>query len=197
MSNPAAPDPLKLAVFASGKNFSDNASIRDQCLSADLFVALGGVDLDEISPLVPPNRPAVCVLGPRDDRPKKGSPFASLHATGFNIRGWRVAGLSGALLRNTSSRGRFISESEAESLLEGFPASDLFFSHAAPAGVAEVEDAGFSNGLLAITDYLNAKKPIFHFWAAPPGMDDLVVAYNETLTIGVSGFLLTPPLMFI
>lgn len=195
MFEPSPPPPLTLALFAFVPSFSGRDDYAQACARADLVVSLGGCDLEELAAILPPGKPALCVLGPRDPR-EAPPPFRVLHGNGFNFRGWRVAGLSGAPLVGRQATGNFISELDAAALLEPLPACDIFLTHAAPGGIDELAPAGgyARHGLVSIFEYVRNKAPIYHFWASPES--EAAHEFDETITIGVCGELLTPPLQY-
>lgn len=192
MNTAADPNPLNLAVFS----FFDVAQIQpemaDRCAAADLVVALGGVDLHGLARSIPPGKPALAVLGPKDPR-EVPLPFRPLHGNGFAFRGWKIAGFSGAPRGPRLQPGNFLSEEEAEAVLGNLPACDIFLSHAPPTMLRE-SGTRPEQGFLAIDNYLRQKPPIYHLYANPSREDGEEV--GESFCIGACGPLFPPPLIY-
>ena len=184
-----------LALFANVSSLDGLGDVERACREADIVVSLGGVDLGQLASVVPASKPALCVLGPRDEHGVP-PPFRQLHANGFTFRGWRIAGLSGAPLRALRA-GHYVTESEASALLGDLPACDILLTRTPPAGIAEIELSGIPSGqdLVSITEYLDAKAPTYHFYAHP--YDVYACEYHATLSVGVHGSFQTPPLRYV
>lgn len=191
---PAQPRPLTLALFSYLEELTDTERVAQDCARADLVVSLGAVNLEQLVRAMPQGKPALCVLGPRD-RPEVPPPFRVLHGNGFTFRGWRIAGLSGALLRGRGAAGNYVSELDASTLLEALPPCDILLTHAPPSGIDAFERSGIHHtlGLVSIVEYLEIKRPLYHFFAHPYA-EDVEEYSDDTLSVGVHGQLLTPPL---
>lgn len=191
---PAQPRPLVMALFSHLDPLPDRDEYTQACAQADLVVSLGGVDLAQLAQLLPQGKPALCVLGPRDPRDVP-APFRVLHGNGFSFRGWRIAGLSGALLPSQGAQGNYVSELDASTLLEALPPCDILLTHAPPSGIDAFERSGIhhSMGLVSIVEYLEIKRPLYHFFAHPY-IEDAEEYSDDTLSVGVYEHLLTPPL---
>lgn len=185
------PDPIRLLVVANDPTLrGDDDELRGAASVVDLVVSLGGVDLFQVAQALPHGKPALCVLGPEDER-QVPPQFRLLHRSGFNFRGWDLAGLSGGQ-RIARGPGLYLSDDDSEALLGNFPQCSIFFTHAYPQGLV---DSGTEPrfGMQALDDYLRSRPPIYHFYAHPHATT--VEAYGhdgQTLSIGVNG-LFQPP----
>jgi len=189
----AAPN-LNVVFFADTDLRGLTELAQSACADADLVVSLGNVNLEELSVLIPPKKPALCVLGDKDPERQPPAPFKVLHAGGVNFKDWRVAGLSGGKRLGTGN-GFYIDEEEAKALLDKLPACDLFISHLPPAGLGRTWH-GSEPGLHAITSYLQEKNPIYHFYARKDDetVDDII---SGMWIVGVNGMLYPESLRYI
>lgn len=193
MNLPSDPNPLNLALFSFYDVPVLQPDIADRCAAADLVVALGGVNLESLAQAIPPEKPALAVLGPRDPR-EVPRPFRPLHANGFSFRGWKIAGFSGAPRGPRVVPGNFITEEEAEALLGSLPACDIFLSHAPPSTLLRESGIRPEQGFIAIDNYLRQKPPIYHFYAHPESEqgEDL----GPSFSVGVCGSMFSPALIY-
>jgi hypothetical protein len=189
----AAPN-LNVVFFSDADITTLGDDAASACNDADLVVSLGNVDLERLGSLLPPNKPALCVLGGRDPERQPPAPFRVLHAGGVNFKDWRVAGLSGGKSSGVGN-GFHIDEEEATSLLEKLPACDLFISNLPPAGLGRMSQ-GSEPGLHAITAYLQEKPPIYHFYGRQGAstVDDII---NDIWIVGVNGMLYPEALRYL
>jgi hypothetical protein len=187
------PNPLNAVFFSYYDLTTIQPEIIDRCSAADIIIALGGVNLDLLAASIPPGKPALAVLGPKDSR-EVPQPFRPLHANGFSFRGWKIAGFSGAPRGNRVVPGNYIGDDEAEVLLSGLPACDILLTHAPPATSLRESEIRPDQGFTALDVYLRDKPPIYHFYAHPEGeqYEDL----GTTMSIGVSGSLVPPALVY-
>jgi Icc-related predicted phosphoesterase len=162
---PEPPD-LQLALFSFFNPLSLQDEIIEICDSADIVVSLGGVNLDVLAEAIPDKKPAIAIIGPRDER-HVPQPFRPLHASGFSFRGWRIAGFSGAPAGPRNVPGNYVSEAEAEKLLSSLPPCDILLSHAPPATILQESETRPEQGFTALDEYLVAKQPRYHFYAHP------------------------------
>lgn len=165
MNLPEPPD-LQLALFSFFNPLTLPDEIIDICDAADIVVSLGGVNLDVLAEAIPENKPAIAIIGPRDER-HVPQPFRPLHASGFSFRGWRIAGFSGAPAGPRNVPGNYVSEAEAERLLSSLPPCDILLSHAPPATLLQNSETRPEQGFAAIDEYLVSKQPRYHFYAHP------------------------------
>lgn len=190
---PATPAPLNIVCFAHNNLQTISQQTQAECLSADLIIALGDVNLDALAEILPDNKPALAVLGPNDPR-EVPLPFRALHASGFAFRGWRIAGFSGAPKVRQETPGIYVSEAEAQTLFASLPPCDLLVTHAPPAGLYE-SGLGPDQGFEALRRYMEEKPPIYHFYAHPQG--EAAEEVGESLSVGVYHYLKPPPLHFL
>lgn len=206
MQIPSPPD-INIALFSFYNPVQVPEEIAEICDTADIVISLGGVNLDLLAEELAPNKPAVAVIGPRDER-HVPQPFRPLHATGFSFRGWRIAGFSGAPTGPRAVPGNYVPEAEAERLLSGLPPCDILLSHAPPATILQQSEIRAEQGFAALDEYVLEKKPRFHFYAHP---QDTVLEeiYEEdydptsgqpepdtvTFIVGVAGYF-EPPTLF-
>lgn len=206
MQLPDPPD-INIVLFSYYNPVQLPEEIADICDAADLVVSLGGVNLDLLAEQLPSNKPAVAVIGPRDER-NVPQPFRPLHATGFSFRGWRIAGFSGAPAGPRAVPGNYVPEAEAERLLSSLPPCDILFSHAPPATILRNSDIRSEQGFSALDEYVLSKRPRFHFYAHPQDTvleeiyeEDWDMSSGEpepdtaTFIIGVAGYF-EPPTLF-
>lgn len=191
----AAAPSLNIAFFAHTTLTGVEDEVRSVCEDADLVVGLGNVDLNRLAALLPANKPALCVLGGRDAERQPPAPFRVLHGSGVTFKDWRVAGICGGI-RQGPGAGFFTDEAEADALLSKMPSCDLFLTHVPPAGLPHGD-----RGLDAITRYVAAHEPIYHFYAHDGNdhVDDIVGIEDVglTWTVGVSGMLYPDTLQFV
>lgn len=189
------PQPIRLLLLANYPYLrADDPELQASCSRADVVVSLGGVDLHELAKALPPKKPALCVFGPKDDYINRPPEFHVLHRNGFNFRGWDLAGLSGAP-RFAPGPGFYLTDDESRALLQDFPQANIFFSHAFPQHLTQSE-TNPQFGMAALDEYLQAKPPIYHFYAHPEltAMEE----YGPTLSVGVHGIFEPPvPLEFV
>jgi hypothetical protein len=189
------PNPIRLLLVANLPYLqADDQNLITGCQGSDLVVSLGGVDLEILSQALPPGKPALAVIGPKDPLiPDSIQNIKGLHASGFNFRNWLIAGISGGP-RLSSAKGFYLPENEAESLLKNLPACNIFFSHAFPQGLRESQTVP-EHSMEALDRYLIEKPPIYYFYANPK--QTVVEEYGDVLAIGVNGIFETPALEFV
>lgn len=184
--------PLNVVFFAYKDMSELTLEEIDICQNADLIVSLGGHDLELLAKELPDNKPAVAILGPEDndDVPQI---FRMLHAEGIKLSDWRVAGFSGAVRMSSGKDGFYVSDKEAKTLLDSFPACDLLLSHHPPFGLESSRDAPHLS-FKALTKYIQEKPPIYAFYAHPT--KNVTEIVGDVLVVGVHGMLYPPPLIF-
>lgn len=185
-----APPNLRVAFFAEHIIVGSEEDVRESVRDVDLVVSLGGVDLERLSQLLPPNQAALCVLGRDDAEVQPPRPFKALHGGGVTFRDWRIAGLSGAL-RSTPGPGFYIDEREAEGLLEAMPSCDLLISYL-PSSLTDSR-----HGLEALSAYIVNKEPIYCFHAHQGRETEDRIIGEGTWDVGVSGMLVMDDLRFL
>lgn len=188
------PKPIHLLVVANDPNLhGDVDELRGAATVVDLVVSLGGVDLFQVAQALPAGKPALCVLGPDDER-QVPPQFRLLHRSGFSFRGWDLAGLSGAH-RLGKGPGLYLTDDDSQALLGNFTQCSIFFTHAHPRGLSSSgTDPRF--GMPALDTYLQTRPPIYHFYAHP--RETTVEEYGGCLSIGVNGIFRPPtPLEFV
>lgn len=161
--------------------------IADQARRCDLLVSLGGVDLQQLAPLIPADKPSIAVLAP-DDPSTVPEPFNAIHGSGFSVRGWKLAGISGGW-GEESAQGLYLDDQISRTMLQGLAPCDLFLSYAPPVLINDP----LPGALPAIDEYLASKYPLAAFYAHP--QKTIVEPYRQqwdTLLIGVKGLYFLP-----
>lgn len=183
---PQITQPLQLLLFGGDEVDVADPTVAEAIAVADLVIAVGDIDLTALAPLIG-SKPAVCVLGDRDQSAQPPAPFRVLHGNGFVLHGWRIGGISGG--PETNPGCVHLTDDEARSKLAQLPACDILVSHCPPAGF---EQETGEQGSQAIADFIDEMPPAYVFHAnstqATAVIDDL------TLIAGVHGILLPPPL---
>lgn len=178
------PDPLRIFFIANDKYLVLGDDLYQDLLRVDLVVSLGGVNLEALSESMAPGKPGLAVLGPGDYQ-SVPSNFAALHGTGFLFRDeWRIGGLSGAPKTGMGANGLYLDESESEALLKPLAATDIFLSHSPPATL-EKSNINPQQGFESLGKYLNARPPIYHFYAHP--FETTLEDRGNYVSIGVCG----------
>ena len=99
----------------------------------------------------------LAVKGNHDSEAPFPLPISDLHLRSAELGGLRFAGLNGCW--QYKPRGHFLYyQEEAESMLDAFPAVDVFISHNSPRGVHDRED-GVHTGFNALNSYIERVKP--------------------------------------
>jgi hypothetical protein len=182
--------PLKLVLFGD-HDVELEEDLIEAVNRADLVIALGDIDITRLAQMIGPQKPALCVLGDRDQRKPPPAPFQPLHGNGVVFRGWRIVGLCGGVSGRSQGNGFTLTEEQAEAALLTAPPADILLSHAPPSGLAQ--EIGADPGLGPLADYDLAYRPLYHFHANSLGESSAVLE-EETLVVGVHGALVPPEL---
>lgn len=181
---------LQVVVVANQATIEIDKSTADMISIADLVIALGNTDLLTLAAHLPPNKPAICLLGGKDQNEAPPAPFTALHGNGVTFKDWNIAGISGGR-RDRNPSGFSVSDQEAEHLLSNLPRCDILLTHAPPVGAPWSEHSGIE----AINEYIEKHGPMYHF-SASNGMLSDAFTIDDTLCFGISGLHIPEPLPF-
>ena len=153
----------------------------------DLVVSLGGVDLFQVAQALPHGKPALCVLGPDDNRQVRRSSGCSTAAG--SLPGMGPGRISQAASDSAKARASTSPTTTAARCSEICRSASIFFTHAYP---QELRESGTDPrfGMPALDTYLQAKPPIYHFYAHP--QFTMIEEYGQCLSIGVNGIFQPP-----
>lgn len=185
---PEITEPLRVICFGAVDVALADPEIIAGIDEADLVIALGDINLHALAAAIGPTKPALCVLGDNDVRARPPAPFRPLHGDGVVFKGWRFLGLSGGPDRNDDCF--HLEESEALKRLGEADSCDVLITHMPPQDLDAIADQPASQ---AIRTYLDHVPPIYHFYANQREQN-LVIAPEGTLCIGVHGAMVLPPL---
>ena len=186
------PQDIRVAAFAETGQRQFGEEVADMIEDCDLVVALGHVDLGSLARMLPDNKPALCVYGPRDSARRPPTPFRWLHGNGIIFKDWRIAGFSGAL-RSGGTPGFYLSLDEASLIIDKTPSCDILLSYSPPTNLPN--SPSLVEPFESLENYLIAKRPAYQLYARSDQSDAEEV--GDTLVIGVQDALLLPPLVFV
>ena len=151
--------------------------------SIDLICTLGDLDNSDIWELEKiKDIPKIGVYGNHCS----GNYFDSLgiknlHLDTFAYKGLTFGGFEGSIRYKESPYAKMYSQEEAEKLLKDFPFVDVILAHSPPFGINDEPDSSSHQGLKALREYIENKKPRYFLHGHTyPTTEDLVTKYKDT-----------------
>jgi Icc-related predicted phosphoesterase len=155
----------------------------------DLIVTLGDLtyfSLKELSEVK--NIPKIGVYGNHcSGRYFDSLGIINLHLKTFTHQGLVFGGFEGSF-RYKNTDAKMYTQAEAQTRLKDFPAVDVMIAHSPPFGINDEPDSPSHQGLLALKEYIEEKKPkYFMHGHTYPAKENLVSKYQDTNIIYVYG----------
>lgn len=149
----------------------------------DLVCTLGDLDyfsLQELQKVT--NIPKIGVYGNHCS----GNYFNSLgiynlHLKTFEHTGITFGGFEGSIRYKESAYAKMYIQEEAKELLKDFPTVDVFLAHSPPYGINDEPTSPSHQGLIALREYIDKKKPKYFLHGHTyPTKENLVEKYGDT-----------------
>lgn len=149
----------------------------------NLICTLGDLDyfiLQELERIT--NIPKIGVYGNHCS----GNYFSSLniqnmHLKTFECNGITFGGFEGSIRYKESAYAKMYTQDEAKELLKNFPTVDVFLAHSPPYGINDEPNSSSHQGLIAIKEYIENKKPKYFLHGHTyPTKENLVAKYRDT-----------------
>lgn len=107
--------------------------------------------------------------------------IVNMHLQAYHWRGIRFGGFQGCVRYKQNPEAIMCTQEEAVSAMAGFPAVDVFLSHAPPYGINDEPGDPAHEGFRALREYLEVNKPkIWLHGHTYPTEENIVRQYGDT-----------------
>ncbi|EKD43518.1 MAG: metallophosphoesterase [uncultured bacterium] len=112
----------------------------------------------------------------------------NMHLQTFEYKGVIFGGFEGSLKYKESKYAKMYTQEEAVALMKDFPTVDVFLAHSPPFGINDEAGSTSHQGLIALKDYVENKKPKYFLHGHTyPTFENLVTKHEDTNIVYVFG----------
>ncbi len=110
----------------------------------------------------------------------------NLHLKTFKHNGLLFGGFEGSIRYKESKYAKMYTQKEAKELLQSFIYVDVMLAHSPPYGINDEQNSTSHQGLIALREYIENKKPRYFLHGHTyPAADDIVKKHVDTTVVYV------------